>query len=72
MPTTSKRLRKAAQHDPAAVGRIAAIQEKQIEALQRENAALTAVVTGVSELTWDFIDTRTGEVTRRPLFPKEM
>ncbi|MBP6468909.1 MAG: hypothetical protein KBE23_03115 [Chloroflexi bacterium] len=68
MPTTRKRLRKAAQHDPAAVGRIAAIQEKQIEALQRENAALTAVVTGVANLRLDYIDPATGEIEKRPLF----
>ena len=68
MPTTSKRLRKAAHHDPAAVGRIAAIQEKQIEALQRENAALTAVVTGVANLRFDYIDPVTGEIERRLIF----
>jgi len=71
MPKTAKRLRRAAQADPDAVGRIAAIQEKQIEALQRENAALQAIVIGVANLKIDVVDMHTGEVERRPLFTME-
>ncbi|MCB8988094.1 MAG: hypothetical protein H6661_10145 [Ardenticatenaceae bacterium] len=71
MPKTAKRLRKAAHLDPEAVCRIAAIQERQIEALQRENAALQAIVIGVANLKIDVVDSRTGEVARRPLFLME-
>lgn len=71
MPKTAKRLRKAAHLDPEAIGRIAAVQERQIEALQRENAALQAIVIGVANLKIDVVDARTGEVARRALFSEE-
>lgn len=48
--------------------RLLLIQEKQIEALQRENAVYEAIITGLVYLSIDVVDTQTGEVVKRPLF----
>lgn len=65
-----RRLRTAARKDADQVAKLVTVQERQIDALKAENAALTAVLVGVAHLTFDYIDMTTGEVVKRPLFPE--
>lgn len=67
MKSTRKRMRQA---DLTAddTKRLLLIQEKQIEALRRENAVYEAIVTGLAYLSIDVVDRQTGEVVKRPLF----
>lgn len=67
MPSTQKRMRRATL-TAEETKRLLLIQEKQIEALQRENAAYEAIITGLAYLSIDVVDTQTGEVVKRPLF----
>lgn len=60
-----QRLRRAARNDAAAVSRVAVVQERQIEALKAEKAALEAVLAGVAELyVYDHVDPATGQVVK--------
>lgn len=67
MKSTRKRMRQA---DLTAddMKRLLLIQERQIEALQRENAVYEAIITGLAFLSIDVVDGQTGEVVKRPLF----
>lgn len=59
--------RSAPDDTAAALRKIVLIQEQQIAELVAERGVLQAIVIGASALAFDYVDPRTGEVTRRPL-----